>query len=380
MRKLFAISFLAFLSACGGKEPVSSEKKNILQNLTYSVDTVVVDAGSGLIDLRYGILKSDISSDQKFLYRLQPSSAVFTVIDLDQLKLVSQQTLAKEGPNAVPNMPQTLKVLNEQEMFLHGFETTGVYSLEGEKLKDLRISMDGYQNTDRISKYSISYALTPSFENQKLYSLPINDSSKVTSFAVSSLVDLKGKVISLPEFEPLSKFSLTYKEGNSYSGANAGSIVLYVEDGRTIIHSYATNSLYIYLPETDSLIYRSYQVELAPNSKKIPVTNDFTSLDDFRRVAKETSEDISYGKIFKDGKSNQYYRFGSIVKPKSSEEEETKNDVYLFAFDQDLNLIGEKSLSSLNSQPYDAFFKDGKLYSYVNVEDELGFAVFTFDF
>jgi hypothetical protein len=194
------------------------------------------------------------------------------------------------------------------------------------------------------------------------------------------LLDLKGEVVSLPEFEPLSKFSLMYKEGNSYSGANAGSIVLYVEDGRTIINSSATNSIYIYLPETDSLAFKSYQFELVPNSKKIPATNDFKSMEEFRRVAKETSEDISFGKIFKDEKTNQYYRFASIVKPKSSEEEETKSDVYLFAFDQDFNFIGEKSFPSLSSQPTDVFFKDGKLYSYVNVEDELGFAVFTFDF
>ena len=191
---------------------------------------------------------------------------------------------------------------------------------------------------------------------------------------------MKGKVIALPEFEPLSKFSLIYREGNSYSGANTGSIVLNVEEGRTIIHSNATNSLYIYLPETDSLAFKSYQFDLVPNSKKVPASNDLTSMEEFRRVAKETSEDISFGKIFKDEKTNQYYRFASIVKPKSSEEEATKSDVYLFAFDPDLNLIGEKSLPSLSSQPSDPFFKDGKLWSYVNVEDELGFAVFTFDF
>ncbi|WP_425636895.1 DUF4221 family protein [Algoriphagus yeomjeoni] len=380
MKRLLTISLLALLAACGAKESESPEQKNILENLTYLVDTVVVDPGEELIDLKYGIIKSDISRDQKYLYHLQPSSSVFSVIDLDQLKLISQQTLAKEGPNAVPDFPQTLKVLNENELFIHGFRITGVYNLDGEKLRDLKISIDGYEDTEKVSEYSISYALTPSFKYQKLYSLPVNDSTRVTSLAVGSLVDLKGKVIALPEFEPLSKFSLIYREGNSYSGANTGSIVLNVEEGRTIIHSNATNSLYIYLPETDSLAFKSYQFDLVPNSKKVPVTNDLTSMEEFRRVAKETSEDISFGKIFKDEKTNQYYRFASIVKSKSSEEEETKSDVYLFAFDPDLNLIGEKSLPSLRSQPSDPFFKDGKLWSYVNVEDELGFAVFTFDF
>ena len=380
MKKLLTIPLLALLASCGGKDSESTEQKNILENLTYSVDTVVVDSGEDLIDLKYGMIKSDISSDQKRLYHLQPSSSVFSIIDLDQLKLISQQTLAKEGPDAIPDFPQTVKVLNEQEMFLHGFRITGVFSIKGEKLKDLSISFDGYEDTEEISEFSIAYALTPSFKDQKLYSLPVNDSTRVTSFAVGSLLDLKGKVVSLPEFEPLSKFSLMYKEGNSYSGANTGNINLQVEDGRTIIHSAATNSVYIYLPETDSLVYKSYQFGLVPNAKKIPASNEFKSMEEFRSVAKETSEDISFGKIFKDQKTNQYYRFASIVKPKSSEEEETKSDVYLFAFDQDLNFIGEKSLPSLSSQPTDIFFKDGKLWSFVNVEDELGFAVFTFDF
>ena len=45
-----------------------------------------------------------------------------------------------------------------------------------------------------------------------------------------------------------------------------------------------------------------------------------------------------------------------------------------------MDLLGETKINELKSVPSYPFFKDGKLYSYVNVEDELGFAVFTFDF
>ena len=54
--------------------------------------------------------------------------------------------------------------------------------------------------------------------------------------------------------------------------------------------------------------------------------------------------------------------------------------VFLFAYDQDLNLVGEVQMEELNSQPSWPFFKDGKLWSYVNVNDELGFAVMDFNF
>lgn len=56
------------------------------------------------------------------------------------------------------------------------------------------------------------------------------------------------------------------------------------------------------------------------------------------------------------------------------------NEYYLFAYDQDFKLLGESKLELEERVDYSFFWKDGKLYSYVNIEDELGFAVFTFDF
>ena len=50
----------------------------------------------------------------------------------------------------------------------------------------------------------------------------------------------------------------------------------------------------------------------------------------------------------------------------------------LTVFDEEINQIME---TEVLVDPFSKkFFKDGKLYSYVNVEDELGFAIFTFDF
>jgi hypothetical protein len=43
-----------------------------------------------------------------------------------------------------------------------------------------------------------------------------------------------------------------------------------------------------------------------------------------------------------------------------------------------MELVGETLVNDLKSIPESAFFKDGKLWSYVNVDDELGFEVFTF--
>jgi hypothetical protein len=72
---------------------------------------------------------------------------------------------------------------------------------------------------------------------------------------------------------------------------------------------------------------------------------------------------------------------GSKIVTSSIEGEDSfESKVYLFAYDADLNLLGETLLENLTSTPRFYFFKDGKLWSYANVNDELGFAVFTFDF
>lgn len=76
----------------------------------------------------------------------------------------------------------------------------------------------------------------------------------------------------------------------------------------------------------------------------------------------------------------QFFRIGSITTPSDSPDTPAKISVFLYVFDSDMKLIGETLVEELKAIPQYPFFKDGKLWSYVNVEDELGFAVFTFDF
>jgi|TARA_R110002096_G_scaffold233311_1_gene423381 hypothetical protein len=42
--------------------------------------------------------------------------------------------------------------------------------------------------------------------------------------------------------------------------------------------------------------------------------------------------------------------------------------------------LGETKIEGLKQAPGSYFWKDGKLWSYANVEDELGFAVIDFKF
>ncbi|EAZ81737.1 hypothetical protein ALPR1_00810 [Algoriphagus machipongonensis] len=75
-----------------------------------------------------------------------------------------------------------------------------------------------------------------------------------------------------------------------------------------------------------------------------------------------------------------YWRFGKKTFEGKEKGDPRTFEIYLFAYDEDFHVLGETKLDELKTMPSTYFFKDGKLWSYVNVEDELGFAVFTFNF
>ena len=58
-----------------------------------------------------------------------------------------------------------------------------------------------------------------------------------------------------------------------------------------------------------------------------------------------------------------------------SNQEEAKAKVYLTVFDKDLNQIGETSIPQLIKKPAKHFAKDGKIWIYENINDEMRFVV-----
>ncbi len=53
MRNLAALLFLPLIFSCGGKSTENSNSVNTLENLTYTVDTVVVDSKGEILNLDY---------------------------------------------------------------------------------------------------------------------------------------------------------------------------------------------------------------------------------------------------------------------------------------------------------------------------------------
>lgn len=382
MNKLLPLLALAVFASCGGiNSAENTEPSNILENLTFSVDTVVVDPGDKLLSIASASQlqgSSSLSQDQELLYLFDNKDQTLAVIDLNQLKIIEFLPFEKEGPNGVGEYAQGLQILNDGNFLITNFQSTGIFTREGEKLENFKLNDSEFKGLEVSSPFSSGLLMTA--DGKWLFSL--------TGFYNNGAKDLvkldpkqkTGEVFDLPALDIADDFSINLlsKEGSMFyvEQSNLGEL-----EGKLYISNKVTSSIYRYDHQLDSLELITFQHSLVANEKTGKVNNEVSSQDGlFEEMAKVTTQ-IGFEKLLWNEERQLFFRLGTQLLNSSIDETETyKFKVYLFAYDSELNLIGEKLLEDLSESPKFYFFKDGKLYSYVNVEDELGFAVFTFDF
>ncbi|SHO62117.1 DUF4221 family protein [Algoriphagus zhangzhouensis] len=383
MKKLLLLSSLAILAACSGKESENRESKNVLENFSFSVDTVVVDPGEEIINLAYGARLASTDESKTFYYLLDGNAGIVNKVNLDELKLVEMIPFEKEGPNGIgTSFHSSAIVLPGEEFLFTSFRNSGIFSKDGEKLKDLGLKPDEIEieGLDDNQKMNLNNQLTLTKNQITAFSLPSNFMQGTRKLVKIDLKESTGEVLSIPALDIIGKYNIILQSEEAVS-VYAESINIQEIGDALYISGQTTNKIYKFNFSTDSLSLLEFDFSIVPNEKEIPIQNTVSSQEEFDAQMDKALTQISFEKLIFDVSTNRFYRFGRIYEPKKEGEERyTKSKIFLFAFDDQLNLIGETEIPELDQVPTFPFFKDGKLWSYVNVEDELGFAVFTFNF
>ncbi len=117
---------------------------------------------------------------------------------------------------------------------------------------------------------------------------------------------------------------------------------------------------------------------LGSRKKYLPPKQVELSSGQLEEIVKNAGEEISYGRMVWDEEGRQFFRFSA-----SEQFGEEKNeygqyiavgaDVYLSIFDENLELVAESLVPQLNAPPEKHFVKDGKIWIFENIDDELAF-------
>lgn len=370
---LYRIIFV-FLLAC------SSPKEKALPALEIATDTVVVDPGKEILFLSSGLWASDLSDDKKHLYNVNSQEYAIEQINLNTLAFEKKYLFEMEGPNGVGNFLRTFSLINSDSLFISFHLDEHLFNWHGIKLKSFNIIEMGREQGQLEEGDRTYKTISVSQDGSQFASLIFNSENKNTSFA---LIDHKTKTFyktAIPGIEKTKDYELTLKEGQGIITMGLGRY-LSKEGGNVIVGTEVSNELYVLDKTSGVLKHITYNNQLTPNEKSGNYSIEFGDRVQYNRFHREIMEDISFMEPVWDEKKQVYYRFSfqmkydENAKPKEGQlYTPTKGaDVYLSVLSKDFKLIAECHIQSIDERPPFHFSKDGKLWLFENLEDEMGF-------
>ncbi|WP_268033405.1 DUF4221 family protein [Algoriphagus sp. PAP.12] len=383
MKSLFSLPLIILLFSCSGKEKSDrAQSENILENLTYAVDTVVVDSGEDFLNLSSGIFPNGQSEDLSKLYFFESNPYKLVEVDLDDLEVLKKTEFEAEGPDGLGSYLSQLEVGPTGKHFLKSNSIIGLFDQNARKLKNLRIVPTGIDSI-LAKNFSALYSKSVyDFCTQKIYSQPSFQDARDNILIIINTETKEAHSLPVPKMKIVDDYSGTYtfesEKGTMIAFHFVGSfITLFPEE--VIISTAAFSGVYRLDIQTEELEFIDIQHQTVPNEMKVEIPENPSDPEQIRQIQNEIFQNVNFLEMLWDDTRQLYFRLGEKTFRGNSREDPITYEYYLFAYDKDFQVIGETKLEGLESNLKNMFFKEGKLWSYVNVEDELGFAVFTFD-
>ncbi|WP_296620054.1 DUF4221 family protein [Marivirga sp.] len=364
-----AIAFTIFFTSCNQNEKNDEAKSEI----SISIDSVMVNSKGEIIDTKYGLNFYGFDQEKKFMYKFNNNNRHgLEVIDMNKLELVDFIPFEVEGPNGTTTRVSDINYVSDDEIiitnsqailiFNKNAELQHKYSIYGNEFigdsipKDLQMESSGLYIPEKDISFNLineGFGYVRGFSKLDLYENTrqpywVDELKKLDDYHIS--LSLDGKMIMLRTF-----------------------LYTTFQDDKFILSHDMENEVYYYNLKSDSIVHKKYKSQLSPNKNEVYGKIEAESREELGKIMSARNKSIRFGNFVFDEKQNQFYRFSSYST--STEEKEEKWKIILTIFDEELNQINETDKLELKEVPKTYFVKDGKIYIYKNMEDELGFLV-----
>ena len=377
MKNHLLILLSVLLFACGGNE---TETKTDFSNITFTMDTVVVDPGNEIINLKYGLWSSTMTADKDFLYLWNMDESTLDKVNINELRLEEKIKYEKEGPDGVGSYVAWMNMLDNDHILMASFQGMGLFDLNGKKLRGYKLDKDKFEGDSLEDGESFNRKSIITEGGNVIYGLLGNWTNDNLSFAKVNFQDMMIKKYELPGIEELIDYSVTMKVDQMMMISTTDKTLQRVGD-KIILSNSAYTPIFVFDMKQDSVYQVNYTPQLTAAAKKGGYPKEVDSEKRFKEVMAEINSEINFQAPVWDEVNKRFYRFsyetipGEITEEPSPESPEQKliSKVFISIFDEEFNLIGESLVSQLTQIPNSVFVKDGKIWHYLNVDDELGF-------
>ncbi|WP_339903493.1 DUF4221 family protein [uncultured Cyclobacterium sp.] len=372
MRNTFYWVIFTFICACNNHKEVKSD----LAKLNITLDTVIIDSGQEILFLNGKLRLSTLGDDKKHLYNFNSQENAIEQINLNTLAFEKKYGFEKEGPDGTGDNVSALSLLDKGRVFISSFPRDHIFDWQGNKIESFditAISKDLNQHQEGDRPYKTLYL----DQGSRLVSLIQNFEKKSSKLAIINQQKKNMIKWPIPAIEKAKNFDLTLNSGGMEIAL--GNVHYLVKEGdQIILGTGVSHELYVINIENDSLQYKTYQSNLTPGEKSGSYPAVVGDQAELAKLHQQIQEDINFMAPVWDEKKQVYYRFSfqslfdetkkiqGFPQPKGAK-------VFLSVLDKDFNLLAETQVSQLNQTPGYYFAKDGKLWLFENIEDEMGF-------
>lgn len=374
-KPLYIATILILIASCSGKSDSESSNSSRL-DFTVEIDTVQVDPGNDhFIYLSNYLNTATLSSDKKTLYNFNPKVPELEVIDLDELTIKEVIKLENEGPtgiNAANSYMPMMDVSDSGELFLNSWSYMIKLNAAKDKMSKYWFTADSLKG-DPMTELEKIYPEGQISKDGKFfyssYGLQDNKSPK-SGLAIVNLKTMELKKVPLDLFERIEKFDIVFSPEENSKMAITESVFFMPLEDKVIISTSAYNEIYTLNLTDSALDKKSFHSQLTDDAKEGNYQKRANSREELFEHNKEKVKEVTFGKLYFDDQKDRFWRFSRSL-------DRTIGDSIAY---QSVLTIFDKDLTQLHEQKVDftamsslTFFKDGSLYSYINMEDELGF-------
>lgn len=372
---ILAFVAISLLIACDS----SKDNKMDYSEITFSMDTVMVDSKDELLFLQMNLRWSTISPDETYFYNFNYNQHVLEVIDLDNLELQSIQPFEKEGPNGTGGRVGQIHSIGKDSLYFSSHFDHEIFSPEGKKLKSHTTKNIVFSGGGFGDDEALPMPVMWSKETDRIFGLGRNWMEPETSFLKIDLTQKTFQRMELPAFDIMKEFHYTMEEPKVWFGPEYFTSIV---GKKVILSTIVTHSVYTYDIPSGELELQSLQPRLTEGEKKVRPPKQVSDRNENRPVDQMLKEQINFLHPIWDEKTRRFYRFSyEEIFPLQENENNLAKEarVYLTALDKSFTILSEQLLPDLTFIPTKAFAKGGNIWIPINLEDELGFVRIIFE-
>lgn len=383
MTKFSFFITLLLIVACGSPEKGEFGQQ---RQLTFSLDTVLVDPGDEILFLRANLGNSELAADGRFLYNYNPTDHALEKIDLDELKLVGKIPFEREGPQGTGPFFTPFFLLGGDSILVAGsLKHVAIFNLEGEKFEEVKLqqALDELAVLEGGDFFRLRSVIPSNY--RLFFGFKTNNTGGFVNLMKVDMFNYQLTELDLLAFDKLKEFRVAKVEGGASTGFFGSQVFLEKGDGKIVLSNNVFNELYVINPDDDSLLLKNFESKLTPNQKSPYYPKQVENEEAIDRIYAKGLQEVEFERLIWDKWNDRYYRFSyqaeieRVVDGRWTYMSTISCTIYLTVFDKNLEMITESIVPQLTTIPRTYFVKDGAIWIFENIGDEMGFVRLSID-